>query len=937
VCSSDLSSTTSPLNIPQLTLRDGIGRVVRVNTQLDRPTTGSPTFRADSTEYDDLDRVTFTRASAPAYGAAAAMQLETVSHYDDEDNLIDVTRRGAPLLTNPLMTKWTYDLLNHRVTTETQDGGTTQSPHFSNDTTFYDEAGNVKTVYNRRLLTTGFTYDALNRMIGRSVQNKDYPQETIGMANPVRGANNDVNHKYPYYPNNASGGYSIYQDNATFVFDQVTGFMTDATNLYAQVHRDYYKNGLLKSETLRIANWAGAGQSPTFGHTYVTSYNYDKDSRRTRVTYPDAVTAPGQNSVSYFYDVPEAGALSRVTDLLGKQFKYSYNWRGERTELLFPGGIADSVYFQDEGLLIRNSIRNSGSSIADLRDESFDKYDAQGKLLHSKDLRGPQPEHTANYDGLGQLIASNYASLGDPLCNSVNNSVNVYDNDVLGNLSQVRGSDVSSSDACGGDNSSLTIHNYNLMSGRVESTSYPNSPALWITQYDASGNAEWSTYANDFPLDQRDRRSYYSADNVLRAVDTRSYGHSSGNSKRTFEEYWYDALGRRILVRSRRNCGGEELGDGTPDVECAVSLLRRTIWDGSQELAEIQVPGDNDATLENETQAFQWPYTIGSGLDVNHYFGIVAYTFGSSLDQPLSVYRKNYGDGTTPNAFYLFSSAFDIIPFWNNRGQVGLARFNDGQTSYSQVASDGTARFVLVDVPAAWYAYARRMGITRVWHGSLFEDKADKAGTMYRRNRYYDPGSGRFTQEDPLGLAGGMNLYGFGGGDPVNLSDPFGLCPPKDKNYDDCDTSRPEQDPEFKAKLDEAREKATANTWLVLGVVDLANAIADGGAAATKAIRSAVRSRAAANVAAGGKPGFGALPMTASEFAEAATAFVGDAAVATSNGKGLKAVEADATYVATKPLFKKSRGVVQGNLRIYKDGKEVANAHIPILLGPEPR
>jgi len=65
------------------------------------------------------------------------------------------------------------------------------------------------------------------------------------------------------------------------------------------------------------------------------------------------------------------------------------------------------------------------------------------------------------------------------------------------------------------------------------------------------------------------------------------------------------------------------------------------------------------------------------------------------------------------------------------------------------------------------------------WHGSLFAEGLDDAGLMYRRNRYYDPATGQFTQEDPIGLSGGANLYGFAGGDPVNNKDPFGTdCPP---------------------------------------------------------------------------------------------------------------------------------------------------------------
>src|SRR5206468_7456463 len=66
------------------------------------------------------------------------------------------------------------------------------------------------------------------------------------------------------------------------------------------------------------------------------------------------------------------------------------------------------------------------------------------------------------------------------------------------------------------------------------------------------------------------------------------------------------------------------------------------------------------------------------------------------------------------------------------------------------------------------------------WVGGLIYQNRDMGGSQYMRSRYYDAATGRFTQEDPLGLAGGLNLYGFAGGDPVNFSDPFGLCPPKD-------------------------------------------------------------------------------------------------------------------------------------------------------------
>ena len=52
-------------------------------------------------------------------------------------------------------------------------------------------------------------------------------------------------------------------------------------------------------------------------------------------------------------------------------------------------------------------------------------------------------------------------------------------------------------------------------------------------------------------------------------------------------------------------------------------------------------------------------------------------------------------------------------------------------------------------------------------------------GIYYYRARWYDPGSGRFISQDPIGFsAGDVNLYRYVGNAPGDATDPSGLVPP---------------------------------------------------------------------------------------------------------------------------------------------------------------
>ena len=55
------------------------------------------------------------------------------------------------------------------------------------------------------------------------------------------------------------------------------------------------------------------------------------------------------------------------------------------------------------------------------------------------------------------------------------------------------------------------------------------------------------------------------------------------------------------------------------------------------------------------------------------------------------------------------------------------------------------------------------------------QGKRPDTGLYYYRVRPYDPITGTFITEDPMGFAAGVNFYQYCGSNPLNCSDPYGF------------------------------------------------------------------------------------------------------------------------------------------------------------------
>ena len=109
------------------------------------------------------------------------------------------------------------------------------------------------------------------------------------------------------------------------------------------------------------------------------------------------------------------------------------------------------------------------------------------------------------------------------------------------------------------------------------------------------------------------------------------------------------------------------------------------------------------------------------------------------------------------------------------QGQVLSAYITDALgTPMQLVTPNGQPRWLAE--PDDWAAVKNQRAVRNVTQPIRFQGQwhDEESGLYYNRHRYYDPQQGRYISQDPIGLNGGTNLYGYVA-NPTGMVDPLGL------------------------------------------------------------------------------------------------------------------------------------------------------------------
>jgi RHS repeat-associated protein len=462
-----------------------------------------------------------------------------------------------------------------------------------------------------------------------------------------------------------------------------------------------------------------------------TKFEYDANDRLTRKVYAD------NSSVSFEYD--NVGRLSRRTDARGVITSYQYDGFHNLVGVTYSDGTPGVTYRYDDFDRLVGSTDATGSSVyayeGRSRLKSIDGPWSGDKLTYQYDalnrMVGIQPETGQTlglvYDPLGRLsyvqagaaaFAYSFKSSASPLLDRLtrsNGSYTSYQYDSLNRLTTIQNKTAADGLITGNQFA------YNAQD-LIGSETVETNPAL------AGFNEGVTTYSHN---------------SVNQLTNTT-------NPEQSFA---YDVAGNMTSGL-------------TPD-----GKVYTAAYDGENRLKSIQYTDSSQVVHKSEMM-----------YNSDGFLSILKKYENSTLTDELRIIRSGLLSMQDRDGSNNIIREYTWGPGLGGIG--GLLNMRQGGQDYNYLY-DGKGNVLAVIDNAqnvvASYRYDS-FGRLMVKSGTLsqpyqFSTKRylDDVGLNYYGYRFYAPKIGRWMNRDPLGEAGGINLYGFVQNDPVNKIDPFGL------------------------------------------------------------------------------------------------------------------------------------------------------------------
>lgn len=691
--------------------------------------------------YDNRGRIT-----------ARSVGGETTSYtYDAVGNLTSLTLPDGSGLT------YTYDDA-HRLTQVADSLGNTTTYTLNlmsniTATSTYDPAGSLAA-------TRTMAYDGLNRLyqsIGAQSQTTGYFYDANGNLTKVTDPNNhSVNNAYDgldrlVQMTAPDGGVTQMGYNGV---DQLTG-VSDPRGLLTTYDIDGY--GRLKKTTSPDTGVTGNTYDPADNlltrldaRKIKVSYTYDALNRVTGIkSTQNGVTKP---VATFTYDagVNGIGHLTGISDNTG-QYGYAYDQHGRITSvtrsLSLSGSAITSYSYDSFGRLI-------GMTYPSGRQISY-TLDSLGRInaIASNWMGTIQNVATGiSYDAMGRINQFTYGNGvintrhydhdGRPTDYTLGDGVRQLTYDAAGRLTQT--ADYLNSAPSVPTNQAT--YGYDAMD-RLISLSSPT--AVMNYSYDVDGNRTSQlvnsngsdyTYNYTYPADSNRLTSTAGAAQGPLAKGSRNFSYNANGSligDATYT-YGYDAMGRLNKVTATSL-------NAQYQVNVLGQRVQKTV-NGSAVLFHYDAAGN--LISESTASGYRRDYIYMGGI-------------------PIAVTGEQVATGGSATPATM--DTLNTIEF----DHLGTPRVIRNKTGAIVWKWDGGDAFGSADPNEDLDGNGRKFTFNQRFPGQYYDNESK---LHYNGFRDYDPVVGRYIQSDPIGLAGGMNTYGYVGSNPYTSIDSSGLA-----------------------------------------------------------------------------------------------------------------------------------------------------------------